>query len=217
MTDIINNENACTDAVGRILVAVYGTLKKNYSNHHLISDSRTAEYKGVDTTEGILTHLDKYPGAVRVKAGSIRIEVYSVDKECLDRLDHLEGHPRFFQRHPIDTVYGKAWMYFVPARTYFAGKVKIIEDGIWTGPWTFAREFKVSAYMSDGDTPRFLLKTGDPRPRIPGTWTVVPVDNEGVILLKDGTPAIKENVLALPAPKAANDDEPSIWPRVVSI
>lgn len=196
----------------KILVAVYGTLKRTFHNHHLISQSEHWEFLGTDFTTGVLTHLSGYPGAVRARAGKIRIEVFSIDAACLGRLDILEGHPTFFRRSIVETAYGKAWMYFVPANRYFSGKVKIIEDGEWLGSRTTSREFRVSQYMHDGDAPRFLLKSSDPRPRLTGEWTIVPIDDSGTILT---TP---QRVPALPPPPATQDQEDkSLWPKVSRI
>jgi gamma-glutamylaminecyclotransferase len=73
------------------LVFVYGTLKRGGSNHfHLAGQEFSGE---AETGPGyVLYELGGYPGMV-VGAGGpgIRGEVWSVDDECLARLDVLEG------------------------------------------------------------------------------------------------------------------------------
>lgn len=74
------------------LVFVYGTLKRGYSNHPLLSGQ---EFLGeARTARGFaLFSLGSHPGMVEVAGdkGSVTGEVWSVDEQCLGRLDALEG------------------------------------------------------------------------------------------------------------------------------
>jgi len=83
------------------LVAVYGTLKKGYSNNSMLSGSR---YVGKGTT------LDKYPLEVSglpylhdVKGSGYNVDVhiYKVSDNVLKNLDSLEGHPYHYKRKEI--------------------------------------------------------------------------------------------------------------------
>jgi|TARA_R100000081_G_C4798895_1_gene162799 gamma-glutamylcyclotransferase (GGCT)/AIG2-like uncharacterized protein YtfP len=97
-------------------VAVYGTLKKNCGNHHLLSDS-TFISKGITK--------DKYPMVVRGipyviedrgKGYYINVEVYQVSNDTLSMLDRLERHPDWYERKEIEIHAGgrvyTCWLYF---------------------------------------------------------------------------------------------------------
>jgi gamma-glutamylaminecyclotransferase len=74
------------------LVFVYGTLKRGGTNHHYLAGQ--AFIGSARTPPGFtLYELEGYPGMVRDshnQAGVIG-ELWSVDPECLGRLDELEG------------------------------------------------------------------------------------------------------------------------------
>lgn len=98
-------------------VAVYGTLKKGYSNYwHYLSGSN---FVGSGTT------TDKYPLVVSglpyliEKKGlghNVNVDVFKVTDSKLKSLDQLEGHPRWYCRKQINiTIKGKqvlCWIYF---------------------------------------------------------------------------------------------------------
>jgi gamma-glutamylaminecyclotransferase len=74
------------------LIFVYGTLKRGYANHHFISGQAFAGT--AQTPPGYtLYDLAGYPGMVRQgdDVKGVFGEVWSVDDECLLRLDELEG------------------------------------------------------------------------------------------------------------------------------
>ena len=74
------------------LVFVYGTLKEGGENHHLMAGQA---FKGSALTQPghTLYDLGGYPGMVRQgdDGDGVRGEVWSVDDDCLARLDWLEG------------------------------------------------------------------------------------------------------------------------------
>jgi gamma-glutamylaminecyclotransferase len=74
------------------LVFVYGTLKRGFGNHGLLSGQ---VFEGeAETGPGFeLYALDGYPGMVAAPgaAGRVTGEVWSVDAACLAQLDELEG------------------------------------------------------------------------------------------------------------------------------
>ena len=95
------------------LLFVYGTLKRDYSNHallaaaHFVSESATIEeygfYLGPDE------HAPEEPGIpfllANPKTGDaavqVRGELWEVDSFTLTQLDELEGHPDWYQRKKI--------------------------------------------------------------------------------------------------------------------
>ena len=99
------------------IVAVYGTLKRGFGNHHYIDDSK---YIGKGKTKS------KYPLVVKglpyliEEEGvghNVDVEVYRVDDDTLRRLDALEGHPHWYERKQIEVklttdIVVKPWVYF---------------------------------------------------------------------------------------------------------
>jgi len=109
------------------LVAVYGTLKKGYSNYYSYLTKATHVGRGLTQ--------DRYPLVVQglpyllEKKGygeNVCVDVFRVSDETLKCLDELEGHPNWYirKRIPIN-VNGEtinAWLYFNPC-----------EEGMWDG------------------------------------------------------------------------------------
>ena len=89
-------------------VAIYGSLKRGFYNHHLMMGS---EFIGEDCLGGFnLYSLGAFPGVKRGK-GQLHVEVFTVDPLCFERLDVLEDHPNWYQREQVTTKFGLAWIY----------------------------------------------------------------------------------------------------------
>lgn len=88
-------------------VFVYGTLKRSYSNHHLLKSST---FLGQDTIKGEMYNLGHYP-AIKNGENDIHGEVYEIDENTEQMLDILEGVPSFYQKHTVETKYGEAIVY----------------------------------------------------------------------------------------------------------
>ncbi len=99
------------------LVAVYGTLKKGYSNYNNYLTSSKHVGKGKTKT--------KYPLVIKglpylIERGGIgynvEVDVFKVSDSVLSNLDRLEGHPTWYRRKQIPIVVkGKellCWIYF---------------------------------------------------------------------------------------------------------
>lgn len=119
--------------MNKILVAVYGSLRKNMGNHRLLEN---ANYLGEFKTEPIfsLYSLGGYPGLKENGETSVTMEVYEVTPEEASRVDRLEGytpgskHNTFYDKIFIDTPYGQAGTYiYVPQIRPEA----IVESGDW--------------------------------------------------------------------------------------
>ncbi|MBE7449222.1 MAG: gamma-glutamylcyclotransferase [Kofleriaceae bacterium] len=81
-------------------VFVYGSLLRGLHNHRLLDGG---SFIALDRTRPAFTLVDlgSFPamslGGVTAVAG----EIWEVDAASLERLDALEGHPRWYQRTPI--------------------------------------------------------------------------------------------------------------------
>lgn len=102
------------------IVFVYGTLKKGYSNHHLL---KTSEFLGPAKSVSrwrmkmlgfpalikgpMVGHIDKF--------GYVRGELYSVNAGVFARLDSLEGYDTLYTRSVFPFVMNEksidAWIY----------------------------------------------------------------------------------------------------------
>ena len=113
----------------KIYVFVYGTLRKGYWNHSLLENSKFLG-KAI-TKEKYSLFADGIPYVVKIPKTQIIGELYEVDKETLERLDRLEGHPDFYKREEIEVLLDekpmKAWIYFYPHP-----KGKFIKSGDYT-------------------------------------------------------------------------------------
>lgn len=99
----------------RILVAVYGTLRKGFGNHRLL---KNAKYLGTFNSEPIynLHDLGGFPGLKHNGNTSVVMEVYKVTPEEAYNVDCLEGYnpnekPTFYDKEIIETPFGKAGVY----------------------------------------------------------------------------------------------------------
>lgn len=120
-----------------VRVFVYGTLLAGESNHALLATARLIA--AARTAPAFSLHdLGSFPGLVAAHhggGGSVVVgEVYEVDAPTLVALDHLEDHPRFYQRQVITLDGGlQAWTYLL-----VAAQVTVcprIESGDWRSYW----------------------------------------------------------------------------------
>jgi gamma-glutamylaminecyclotransferase len=78
-------------------VFVYGSLMRGQGNHRFLE--RSSFVCAARTQPLYRMHsLGGFPGVVARGTQAIEGEVFDVDAETLDRLDRLEGHPRFYCR-----------------------------------------------------------------------------------------------------------------------
>ena len=81
---------------------VYGTLKQGRLRARYLDKQ---QFLGEAKTEPKykLYNLGGFPGLVPNDNGiTIQGELYDVDDECLELLDHIEGHPDLFCRSNVD-------------------------------------------------------------------------------------------------------------------
>lgn len=114
----------------KILVAVYGTLKKGGFLHMILNKEK---FLGEITFKGTMVDLRSFPAVVLQGDTDIHAELYEIDKAMLSRLDVIEGYPNFYNREQIETKFGKAWVYTQPQlskREEFV-KERTIKSGNW--------------------------------------------------------------------------------------
>ena len=94
-------------------VFVYGSLKKEYGNHSVISGGKFLREALTKDSTFTMFSFGGFPGIYRKKDGKqIAGELYEVDDEVMQRLDYLEGNGSFYNREIVPLEDGTdAWMY----------------------------------------------------------------------------------------------------------
>jgi gamma-glutamylaminecyclotransferase len=111
------------------LVFTYGTLLKDEVNHHLLARARfVAEARTEPCFE--LFDLGSFPAMSTGGGTAVCGEVYAVDDATLARLDHLEGHPKLYQRTRIRLHGGQEVQTYLMDRARMRGRV-LIASGDW--------------------------------------------------------------------------------------
>jgi gamma-glutamylaminecyclotransferase len=107
-------------------VFVYGSLKKGFYNHGLLSESTFID-NAMTLPKYTMYDLGGYPAIVEMGDTPIFGEVYEVND--IVRLDRLEGHPKWYRREQIPTHLGDVWVYIM--RAPLPVKANRCPDGIW--------------------------------------------------------------------------------------
>lgn len=120
-------------------VAVYGSLRKGLSNHHVIDG---AEMIGKTKIKGFDMHsLGAFP-FITHGDGEVTVEVYEVpDMDYARGLDALEGYPNFYDRELVETEFGEAWVYFIDDEA--TADHPPVPDGDWYEYLKARREYEI--------------------------------------------------------------------------
>ena len=100
------------------LIAVYGTLRKGFGNHGLLSDARLLDSGiTIDQYAMVCEGIPYVASGHREDGNNLAVEVYAVNDETLKEVDRLENHPEWYQRKEIKVkldngVIATAWLYF---------------------------------------------------------------------------------------------------------
>lgn len=164
----------------KLLVAVYGTLKKGFPNH--ANYLGTAHYWGHTTLRGLLLDLYAYPGFVVYDgpgSSTFTAEVYEIEEADLAALDRLENHPNHFMRvkfkgqvsnipdasgdtKGLDAV--EFWVYTIPQHAYCKGEFRLIDGSVWKGQNAqtikYARLFPGGISLSDNKSSQLAMPNG---------------------------------------------------------
>ena len=124
---------------GSVLYAVYGTLRKDCGNHHVI-EGEGSEFLGELQTEPKFSmySLGGFPGVAEDGETAITVEIFKVTNEAIiRRVNGLEGYSgtrgserNWYDTCEIETPWGKANM-FTMNKLNGRGKHGIIESGDW--------------------------------------------------------------------------------------
>lgn len=125
----------------KMLVAVYGSLKKGFHNHRYFAPSDT------ELGVGYANNFEMFSmgGFPMIVPGyeQVRVEVYEVGETTFCALDGLEGFPHFYDRKRVtvhldngDKV--KAWIYF--GRPEQVQNCPKVESGNWSDPYAVELE-----------------------------------------------------------------------------
>lgn len=119
-----NNDHMTVIKEERSLIAIYGNMRENGKDHHLLPKS--VELEGFFYSEPIYKIAEKHGDAALFEKGktSVLFEVYSVNQKDLEDLDGQHGYLdeyskdeatkdyNFYNRNEIDTPFGKGFVYF---------------------------------------------------------------------------------------------------------
>ena len=79
-------------------VFVYGTLKKDGSNHHLLRNSKFLNNEILKDHSIYVPDGFSFPLLLEDKGGKVHGEVYKIDDNTLTRLDMLESEGHLYNR-----------------------------------------------------------------------------------------------------------------------
>lgn len=104
----------------------YGTLKREFHNHHLL---RGSEYIDDATLTGTMRSLGGFPCVSLNGDYQIHGELFKIDDATLAACDRLEGHPNFYERKMVETNKGPCWAYIIEDERYL--QYPVVKSGIW--------------------------------------------------------------------------------------
>lgn len=99
-------------------VFVYGSLKRSFPNHHVISEGDDSIFVMETSTSDSydMISLGAFPAVIKERSWSkIKGEVYSVDDLTLEVMDLLENNGEFYKREliSVDFMEEPVWCYFL--------------------------------------------------------------------------------------------------------
>lgn len=112
-------------------VAVYGSLKKGFRAHALLSSSK---FLGKDKIKCNfqMYSVSWYPALIKTEdQHEIEFEFYEIDEDTMSELKDYEGYPELFQMDSINYKNDKYIIFIMANEKYITKTTKIIENGIW--------------------------------------------------------------------------------------
>ena len=109
-------------------VFVYGTLKSGFSAHQLLQAARFVD--GQFALNCALDDQGSFPGMVFEAGNRVWGEVYEVDDDTLQSLDHYEGVAHgLYRREEVELYDGSKALAYLFNRDH-SGRPKV-ESGVW--------------------------------------------------------------------------------------
>lgn len=121
------------------LCFVYGSLLSGLGNHHVLEGAKFQGGVCLPLKVQMIS-LGSYPALVRgdEQTRCIHGEVYEVDDEGLQRLDFLEGHPRFYRREQTAEGF---WVYILTDAST-PDEPKVVKSCDWRAYYNEGRKKK---------------------------------------------------------------------------
>lgn len=126
---------------GTTYVAVYGTLRQGFSNHHRINQDPIAEIQMPGYKMRTLGAFPVVQFTGDVENDVVTAEIHALDDSKLRSCDQLEGHPNWYERKVCGRLQGKLvgipehgkefpfWMYLMPKDEY--QDAEVVPSGDW--------------------------------------------------------------------------------------
>lgn len=118
-------------------VFVYGSLRKGFGNHRLITASPKSEFVAVDYLKGYLYDVGRFPFFVYDENGiDVTGEIYTVDDDTMYSLDLLEGYTpgqyhNFYNRKIAITTNNRRVYYYEAGHDLCSGDWPLVDGGDW--------------------------------------------------------------------------------------
>lgn len=119
---------------------VYGTLKHDFHNHHILSDHKSVCLGNYILRNFMMVHQG-VPAVIPDPGSTVKGELYTISVDTLKRTDYLESEGEYYLRKELevflDVDYGvrgrKAWVY-IGAPKYWSKNnplCKVNENGFY--------------------------------------------------------------------------------------
>lgn len=134
------------------LLFVYGSLKKGFDNHNLLSKyaKRLGKAHTVKKFAMYEDSFGNYPYLIDAPLSKIKGELYQITRpELMQRIDEFEGVPDYYERKKIEV---KSHHGVKRAFVYIQSNTAIPEDQKALNEWTNNSEYKVEQLHSILDT-----------------------------------------------------------------
>jgi gamma-glutamylcyclotransferase (GGCT)/AIG2-like uncharacterized protein YtfP len=111
----------------KLLICVYGSLRKGMGNHRLLETSKLLSTETIQDNFRMVD-MGSYPGLIESEeANDIIIEIYEVTPETYKRIEMLESYPSFYDRKNVHTTEGEVGIYYLPKNSGWTNSGRIVD------------------------------------------------------------------------------------------
>jgi len=97
----------------KLLIAVYGSLRKGMGNHRLLETSKLLSTETIQDNFRMVD-MGSYPGLIKSEeVNDIVVEIYEVTPDTYKRIEWLESYPSFYDRRNVHTTEGEVSIYYL--------------------------------------------------------------------------------------------------------